>query len=98
MQRWTFERDGYVCAMARPGCESVWRQARGWGAKLLPGIFGIQAHHLLPREHGGPDTLGNLVSLCFRCHAWVHVGRNHDEAVALGWLRERRESVEGPAA
>lgn len=28
----------------------------------------IQAHHIIPRRHGGGDELSNLVTLCSRCH------------------------------
>src|SRR4051812_48390695 len=31
----------------------------------------LNAHHLIPRAKGGPDTLENLITLCDLCHAVV---------------------------
>ena len=39
----------------------------------------IQAHHVVPRRHGGGDELGNLVTLCASCHQ----GRERRYADAL---------------
>lgn len=35
----------------------------------------LEAHHLLYREHGGKDTLANLLTLCEHCHHQVHQGK-----------------------
>jgi len=35
----------------------------------------LQAHHLVPRAHGGKDTLTNLLTLCEACHQKVHQGQ-----------------------
>ena len=35
----------------------------------------LQLHHVIYRSHGGPHLESNLVTLCFRCHADVHEGR-----------------------
>src|SRR6266498_3270669 len=32
----------------------------------------LEAHHIVYREHGGKDTLANLLTLCERCHDRVH--------------------------
>lgn len=32
------------------------------------------AHHIIPLEQGGPDTLSNLICLCRGCHQRVHKG------------------------
>ncbi|WP_394341817.1 HNH endonuclease [Natrarchaeobius halalkaliphilus] len=32
----------------------------------------IEVHHLIPRSAGGPDKAENLVTLCSKCHSWVH--------------------------
>lgn len=45
------------------------------------------AHHVLPRSAGGPDTLDNLLSVCWPCHFWTH--SNPEKARALGLLRSR---------
>ena len=34
----------------------------------------LEAHHIIYREHGGKDTLANLLTLCERCHGRVHDG------------------------
>jgi RRXRR protein/HNH endonuclease len=35
----------------------------------------VQAHHIVHREHGGKDTLTNLLTLCEGCHKRLHQGR-----------------------
>src|SRR5439155_20695768 len=37
--------------------------------------IGLQAHHLIFREHGGKDTLSNLLTLCEQCHHRLHEGK-----------------------
>ncbi len=32
----------------------------------------LQAHHVVTRGQGGPDTEMNLITLCPRCHALCH--------------------------
>src|SRR6266704_7032571 len=34
----------------------------------------LEAHHIIYREHGGKDTLANLLCLCERCHHQIHEG------------------------
>jgi RRXRR protein/HNH endonuclease len=34
----------------------------------------LQAHHIHFREHGGKDTLSNLLTLCENCHHQLHKG------------------------
>ena len=34
----------------------------------------LEAHHLIFREHGGKDTLTNLLTLCASCHHKLHQG------------------------
>ncbi len=36
--------------------------------------FDLHAHHIHPREAGGPDTESNLVTLCRGCHGLLHDG------------------------
>ena len=33
---------------------------------------GIQAHHIIHKEHGGSDDLDNLAPLCPNCHSQIH--------------------------
>jgi hypothetical protein len=35
----------------------------------------LEAHHLIFREHGGKDTLANLLTLCEACHQKLHEGK-----------------------
>jgi 5-methylcytosine-specific restriction endonuclease McrA len=35
----------------------------------------LEAHHLIFREHGGKDTLANLLTLCESCHHKLHEGK-----------------------
>ena len=35
----------------------------------------LEAHHLVFREHGGKDTLANLLTLCEMCHHKLHEGK-----------------------
>lgn len=35
----------------------------------------LEAHHILFREHGGKDTLSNLLTLCEACHHKLHEGK-----------------------
>lgn len=35
----------------------------------------LEAHHIQFREHGGKDTLENLLTLCARCHHSLHEGK-----------------------
>jgi 5-methylcytosine-specific restriction endonuclease McrA len=34
----------------------------------------LEVHHVLPRSRGGSNKAENLVTLCSRCHAFVHEG------------------------
>lgn len=35
----------------------------------------LEAHHLVFRQHGGKDTLANLLTLCEQCHHYLHEGK-----------------------
>ena len=35
----------------------------------------LEAHHIVFKEHGGKDTLANLLCLCEHCHHQVHEGK-----------------------
>ena len=39
---------------------------------LCDSTDGIQIHHYVHRGCGGNDTLHNLITLCWRCHATAH--------------------------
>lgn len=58
-RRRVYKRDNWQC-------QSCGRMGnRGGDAQL-------HAHHILERSNGGSDTLGNLITLCDRCHAQYH--------------------------
>lgn len=39
----------------------------------------LQVHHIMPRSEGGTDIPENLVTLCPKCHAALHVGKLRGE-------------------
>lgn len=40
----------------------------------LCGYHALDAHHIIPLEEGGPNTLDNLVCVCRSCHRQIHKG------------------------
>lgn len=44
----------------------------GYRCALCDDSRRIQAHHVVFRSQGGPDTEMNLITLCPRCHAAAH--------------------------
>jgi len=49
---------------------------------LCDSTDGIQIHHVIPRGQGGSNSMHNLVTLCWRCHSFIHSGKawcNGDE-------------------
>jgi|SRR5215217_5838760 len=67
-----------ICQTTRdrsnPYTTSAWRQlslavVKRDGACVNCGsTFLLSAHHIIPREEGGPDAPENLEALCVRCH------------------------------
>ena len=63
------------CRRASPYQQPAWRQVsmfvtRRDGACVQCGSpHYLNAHHVIPRAEGGPDTPENLVSLCASCHS-----------------------------
>jgi hypothetical protein len=49
-----------------------------------PSIRRGSIHHRQPRRLGGPDTVSNLVLLCFECHQDIH--QAEPLAALAGWL------------
>lgn len=62
---------------------------RDGGCVLCGSRRDIEVHHRKPTQHGGPDTLANLVTLCGPtprgCHGDVH-GPRSDWAYETGLL------------
>lgn len=51
----------------------------------------LQWDHVVPRSHGGPDTIDNLVRACARCN------RCKGDQDLIAWYRRRDEQVPGLA-
>lgn len=51
------------------------RAARKSFCAVCGSHYGLQVHHIVPRSRGGGDVPGNLITLCFECHAKVHEGK-----------------------
>lgn len=46
---------------------------RDGGQCVRCGRAGTEVHHRIPAALGGPDTPGNLITLCHKCHKAEHV-------------------------
>ena len=42
----------------------------------------LEVHHVVPRSRGGSNQAANLVTLCGRCHAFVHEEASREAAMA----------------
>lgn len=61
------------------------------GRCLVPGCNSrerLTAHHRVPREQGGPDSLENLRTLCASCHS------RYEADVRAGRITRLRRAVE----
>lgn len=56
LRAYVFKRDRYQC------------QDCGEKKKAIQ----LSCHHIVPKEHGGPDSEDNLMTLCIECHNWLH--------------------------
>jgi hypothetical protein len=75
-----------IPAKVRAACTTRDQGCRFPGCRM-PVSF-TDLHHVLPREHGGPTVISNLVSLCRRHHTAVHEGGwkldlHHNGAVTI---------------
>lgn len=56
------------------------------------GVYGadahVTAHHIIPREHGGPTTPKNLILLCDRCHDLAERERMPSAEIIRNWYPE----------
>ena len=41
---------------------------------LCDSTDGLQVHHAIPRGRGGSSRPENLITLCWRCHGFIHSG------------------------
>ncbi len=44
----------------------------GWRCQKCGSLENLQVHHKIRRSQQGDDALGNLVTLCARCHMEEH--------------------------
>ena len=71
----TLMRDGYQCTQCekkKSGCGSTTPYPPLEGGSAKPQL---DAHHIVWREHGGKNTIENLITLCKSCHRKVHKGK-----------------------
>jgi 5-methylcytosine-specific restriction endonuclease McrA len=54
----------------------------------------LEVHHVIPREQGGPHTADNLVTLCSRCHKFLH--ERPEVPWAKGLIEKRPGSAREP--
>jgi 5-methylcytosine-specific restriction endonuclease McrA len=45
----------------------------GWRCQLCGTMSNLEVHHRQFRSHSGNDSEQNLVTLCNKCHASVHI-------------------------
>jgi hypothetical protein len=48
--------------------------------------IGVEVHHIVPEEAGGPDTEDNAAPLCPNCHTWF--GDNPKKRKEIGQMRD----------
>ncbi|MCA9112129.1 MAG: HNH endonuclease [Planctomycetaceae bacterium] len=73
IQKLAYERDRNTCRICGWNREA-WRNDD-------PRI--LELHHLDEYQHGGQNTLNNLVVLCSRCHESVHAGEYEQEIIRI---------------
>jgi 5-methylcytosine-specific restriction endonuclease McrA len=44
----------------------------GWRCQMCGSLQRLQVHHLKLRSRAGGDEEQNLITLCAKCHGWVH--------------------------
>jgi 5-methylcytosine-specific restriction endonuclease McrA len=72
VKRWVKERDGHRCVAKVEGVCTGKAE---------------HVHHVVRRAQGGDAGMGNLISLCFPCHEYIHA---HVEwARSHGYIRSR---------
>ena len=50
-----------------------------WCGHPSPEGAGLHLHHVVRRSQGGKHEVGNLVTLCFKCHMALHNGDHEIE-------------------
>lgn len=44
----------------------------GWRCQSCGTMTNLEVHHKHFRSHSGHDSEENLITLCSKCHSWVH--------------------------
>ncbi|MBI1925156.1 HNH endonuclease [Candidatus Poribacteria bacterium] len=60
----------------------------------------LEAHHIIFREHGGKDTLENLITLCRACHLSVHQGKRQLSVSGVSGFQDQiaQRTMQGKAS
>ena len=87
----TLMRDLYQCTQ----CAKSNPRLRLRGKKNIK----IDAHHILWKEHGGKDTIENLITLCRQCHKKVHKGKLKLNVEGVSGFKDRiaQRTMQGKA-
>lgn len=56
-------------------------QRDGWKCRHCNNRNGLHPHHVEYAGHCGPDSLNNLITLCWKCHRGHHDGKLTIEVV-----------------
>ena len=59
----------------------------------------LDAHHIIWKEHGGKDTIENLITLCKQCHEKVHKGKLKLNVEGVSGFKDRiaQRTMQGKA-
>jgi len=59
----------------------------------------LEAHHIVWKEHGGKDTIENLITLCSPCHVKVHQGKLSLDVSGVSGFEDRiaQRTMQGKA-
>ena len=74
---------------------ALYRRSGGRCEARIPGICTAVArhrHHRWRRGQHGPNTLANLLHVCWACHTWGHA--NVGRGLAIGFLLKRGDDPE----
>lgn len=72
-KQWESVRNAYI--RSHPLCERCYAQHIATSAEIV--------HHIVPLSEGGSNSVDNLMSVCRKCHAQVHVERGD----RFGWMK-----------
>ena len=56
-----------------------------WRCVRCGSPYGLECHHLVPLDQGGPHALGNVSTLCASCHIDSH--RTVNDPERSKWMR-----------